>query len=115
MTKDELIELTNDKKRGEVLESWESWPVLYDFPEIGLTVRKLELPDGSYFTAAWFAGNDVWTKGGHWSEPNAPGARNLNRPRFEYYNGKKPFRLRHSNMSETGMKELLKNLRGKLK
>nr|DAP79802.1 MAG TPA: hypothetical protein [Caudoviricetes sp.] len=115
MTKDELMELTNDKKRGAVLESWESWPVLYDFPKIGLTVRKLELPDGSYFTAAWFAGNDVWTKSGKWAEPNEPGARNLNRPRFEYYNGEKPFRLRHSTKSETELKEILKKMREAMK
>lgn len=115
MTKEELMELTNDKKRGEVLESWESWPVLYDFPEIGLTVRKLELPDGSYFTAAWFAGNDVWTKSGHWSEPNAPGAWNLNRPRFEYYTGLKPFRLRYTAKNETELKEILKKMREAMK
>lgn len=115
MTKEELMALTNDKKRGEVLASWESWPVLYDFPEIGLTVRKLELPDGSYFTAAWFAGHDYWTKSGLLTEPNAPGARNLNRPRFEYYNGKKPFRLRHSAKSETDLKAILKKMREAMK
>ena len=115
MTKEELMELTNDKKRGAVLESWESWPVLYDFPEIGLTVRKLELPDGSYFTAAWFAGNDFWTKSGQWAEFGAPGARNLNRPRFEYYNGEKPFRLRYSTTSETELKEILKKMRETMK
>lgn len=115
MTKEELMALTNDKKRGAVLESWESWPVLYDFPEIGLTVRKLELPDGRYFTAAWFAGNDFWVKGPFMVTPDEPGAQNLNRPRFAYYNGDKPFQLRHSNTSETWLKELLKNLRRELK
>ena len=111
MTEEELMELTNDKKRGAVLESWESWPVLYDFPEIGLTVRKLELPDGSYFTAAWFAGNDVWIKGAFMVSPFAPGAHNLNRPRFEHYNGAKPFRLRHSTKSVAELKEILKKMR----
>lgn len=104
MTKEELMELTNDKKRGAVLESWERWPVLCDFPEIGLTVRKLELPDGSYFTAS-----------GQWTEFGAPGARNLNRPRFEHYYGEKPFRLRHRTTSETEMKEILKKMREAMK
>lgn len=112
MTKDELMELTNDKKRGEVLASWESWPVLYDFPEIGLTVRKLELPDGSYFTAAWFAGNDYWVLRAF---PAEPGAWNLNRPRFEYYNGKTHFRLRHTAKKETELKEILKKMREAMK
>nr|DAG44591.1 MAG TPA: hypothetical protein [Caudoviricetes sp.] len=115
MTKEELMELTNDKKRGAVLESWESWPVMYDFPEIGLTVRKLELPDGSYFTAAWFAGNDFWVNGPFMVNQDEPGAQNLNRPRFEYYNGEKPFRLRHSNTSETELKEILKKMREEMK
>lgn len=115
MTKDELMELTNDKKRGAVLENWESWPVLCDFPEIGLTVRKLELPDGSYFTAAWFAGNDFWVNGPFIVDQYKPGTWNLNHPRFEYYNGEKPFRLRYSTISETELKEILKKMREGMK
>lgn len=115
MTREELMELTNDKKRGEVLANWESWPVLHEYPEIGLTVRKLELPDGSYFTATWFAGNDYWVLRAFPAEPGAAVARNLNRCRFEYYSGEKPFQLRHSTMSETELKERLKKMREAMK
>lgn len=73
MTKGDILELTNNAKRKAVLEAWNEWPVWADVPEIGLTVYKLDLPDGKAFTASWYAGDDFYPGGM---------AGNTNRPRF---------------------------------
>ena len=73
MTKGDILELTNNAKRKAGLEAWNEWPVWADVPEIGLTVYKLDLPDGKAFTASWYAGDDFYPGGM---------AGNTNRPRF---------------------------------
>lgn len=69
----DVIHLTNNEKRKAVLAAWQEWPLWATVPEIGLTVHRLDLPDGSAFTASWYDGDDFYPGGG---------TRNLNRPRY---------------------------------
>ena len=73
LTKEGVLALTNNEKRKAVLAAWKEWPIWAEVPEIGLTVHKLDLPDGSAFTACWYAGDDYFPAGR---------TKNLNRPRF---------------------------------
>lgn len=69
----DVIHLTNNEKRKAVLAAWQEWPLWATVPEIGLTVHRLDLPDGSAFTASWYDGDDFYPGGG---------TRNVNRPRY---------------------------------
>ncbi|HIX90221.1 MAG TPA: ParB N-terminal domain-containing protein [Candidatus Agathobaculum pullicola] len=69
----DVMQLTNNEKRKAVLAAWQEWPLWATMPEIGLTVHRLDLPDGSAFTASWYDGDDFYPGGG---------TRNLNRPRY---------------------------------
>lgn len=69
----DVMQLTNSEKRKAVLAAWQEWPLWATVPEIGLTVHRLDLPDGSAFTASWYDGDDFYPGGG---------TRNLNRPRY---------------------------------
>ena len=69
----DVMQLTNNEKRKAVLAAWQEWPLWATVPEIGLTVHRLDLPDGSAFTASWYDGDDFYPGGG---------TRNLNRPRY---------------------------------
>lgn len=52
LTEQDVLYLTNNEKRKAVLAAWRDWPVWADVPEIGLTVHRLDLPDGGAFTAS---------------------------------------------------------------
>lgn len=54
----DVMQLTNNEKRKAVLAAWQEWPLWATVPEIGLTVHRLDLPDGSAFTASWYDGDD---------------------------------------------------------
>ena len=69
----DVMQLTNNKKRKAVLAAWQEWPLWATVPEIGLTVHRLDLPDGSAFTASWYDGDDFYPGGG---------THNVNRPRY---------------------------------
>ncbi|HIX89958.1 MAG TPA: ParB N-terminal domain-containing protein [Candidatus Agathobaculum pullicola] len=69
----DIMQLTNNEKRKAVLAAWQEWPLWATVPEIGLTVHRLDLPDGSAFTASWYDGDDFYPGGG---------TRNVNRPRY---------------------------------
>ena len=69
----DVMQLTNNEKRKAVLAAWQEWPLWATVPEIGLTVHRLDLHDGSAFTASWYDGDDFYPGGG---------TRNLNRPRY---------------------------------
>ena len=69
----DVMQLTNNEKRKAVLAAWQEWPLWATVPEIGLTVHRLDLPDGSAFTASWYDGDDFYPGGG---------TRNVNRPRY---------------------------------
>lgn len=103
LTEQDILELTNAKKRKAVLDAWETWPVWADIPEIGLTVRKLDLPGGGAFTASWYAGDDFYPCGGK---------TNVNRPRFHLigHGGK----LSQGSQGESVLIETLQNLRKRL-
>ena len=58
LTETDIINLTNKAKREAVLKAWREWPVWVSVPEIGLTVRRLDLPGGKAFTAAWYEGDE---------------------------------------------------------
>lgn len=69
----DVMQLTNNEKRKAVLAAWQEWPLWATVPEIGLTVHRLDLPNGSAFTASWYDGDDFYPGGG---------TRNVNRPRY---------------------------------
>ena len=103
LTKGDILELTNNAKRKAVLETWNEWPVWADVPEIGLTVYKIDLPDGNAFTASWYAGDDFYPGGM---------AGNTNQPRFHLIGtgGK----LAHGSQAESVLIEHLQALRKEL-
>ena len=100
LTKQDVLALTNESKRKAILADWRSWAVWWDVPEIGLTVRRLNLPDGSFFTASWYAGDDFFPGGG---------THNVNRPRFHY--GAGPGKLKSGSVAESVLTDKLKELR----
>ena len=73
LTKQNILNLTNESKRKNILAAWRSWGIWHKALEIGLSVYRLDLPDGSFFTASWYAGDDFFPGGG---------THNVNRPRF---------------------------------
>ena len=103
LTKQDVIALTNESKRKAILADWRSWAVWWDVPEIGLTVRRLNLPDGSFFTASWYEGDDFYPGGG---------TNNVNRPRFHY--GAGPGKLKNGSVAESVLTDKLKELRKEL-
>ena len=118
MTKGDILELTNNAKRKAVLEAWNEWPVWADVPEIGLTVYKLDLPDGKAFTASWYAGDDFYL-GGMAGNTNRPRfhliggmAGNTNRPRFHLIGA--GGKLAHGSQAESVLIEHLQALRKEL-
>ena len=44
LTSQDVLNLTNDKKRKAVLAGWQSWGIWWEAPEIGLSVHRLDLP-----------------------------------------------------------------------
>lgn len=103
LTGKDILALTNESKRKAILAGWRSWAVWWDVPEIGLTVRRLNLPDGSFFTASWYAGDDFFPGGG---------THNVNRPRFHY--GAGPGKLKSGSVAESVLTDKLKELRKEL-
>ena len=103
LTRQDVLNLTNDKKRKAVLADWQSWGVWWEVPEIGLSVHRLNLPDGSFFSASWYAGDDF---------SSANGNRNVNRPRFNF--GGKGSMLKAKAVAESVLTDKLKELRKEL-
>lgn len=103
LTSQDVLNLTNDKKRKAVLAGWQSWGIWWEAPEIGLSVHRLDLPDGSFFTASWYAGDDFYPDDGSY---------NANRPRFNF--GGKGDMLKAGAVAESVLTDKLKTLRKKL-
>lgn len=103
LKKQDILNLTNESKRKAILAGWRSWAVWWDVPKIGLTVRRLNLPDGSFFTASWYEGDDFFPGGG---------THNVNRPRFHY--GAGPGKLKSGSVAESVLTDKLKELRKEL-
>ena len=99
----DVTQLTNNEKRKAVLQAWREWPVWCVSPEIGLTVHKLDLPDGSAFTASWYEGDDFFPGGGE---------HNANRPRFHLIGA--GGKLASGSQGESILIEHLQSLRQKL-
>lgn len=55
LTKQDILSMTNIQKRKDFLDTWATWTVWVDVPELGMTVRAVTLPDGSRITATRFA------------------------------------------------------------
>ena len=49
LTRQNILNLTNESKRKNILAAWRSWGIWHKAPEIGLFVYRLDLPDGSFF------------------------------------------------------------------
>lgn len=77
LTKQNILNLTNESKRKNILAAWRSWGIWHKAPEIGLSVYRLDLPDGSFFTASWYEGDDFFPGG-------SMGMGNVNRPRYNF-------------------------------
>lgn len=103
LKKQDILNLTNESKRKAILAGWRSWAVWCDVPEIGLTVRRLNLPDGSFFTASWYEGDDFFPGGG---------THNVNRPRFNLCG--KGGKLKAGSKAESLLTDKLKELRKEL-
>ena len=103
LTGKDILALTNESKRKAVLSGWRSWAAWLDEPEIGLTVRRLNLPDGSFFTASWYEGDDFFPGGG---------THNVNRPRFNLCD--KGGKLKAGSKAESLLTDKLKELRKEL-
>ena len=73
LTRQNILNLTNENKRKAILIDWKNWGIWHKAPEIGLSVYRLDLPDGSFFTASWYEGDDFFPGGS---------MHNYNHPRF---------------------------------
>ena len=67
MTKDDVIKLSNYTKRQEFLESYESWGVWLDIPELKVQIFKAELPAGKVIYVTRF--KSYTTYGGNYASP----------------------------------------------
>ena len=103
LTKQNILNLTNESKRKNILAAWRSWSIWHKAPEIGLSVYRLDLPDGSFFTASWYEGDDFFPGGG---------THNVNRPRYNF--GDKGGKLKAGSKAESLLTDKLKELRKEL-
>ena len=103
LTQQNILNRTNESKRKAVLAAWRSWGIWYKAPEIGLFVYRLDLPDGSFFTASWYEGDDFFPGGG---------THNVNRPRFNLCG--KGGKLKAGSKAESLLTDKLKELRKEL-
>lgn len=100
LTGKDILALTNESKRKAVLADWQNWGIWHKAPEIGLFVYRLDLPDGSFFTASWYEGDDFFPGGG---------THNVNRPRFNLCD--KGGKLKAGSKAESLLTDKLKELR----
>mgnify|MGYP001636163211 FL=1 len=103
LTGKDILALTNESKRKAVLSGWRSWGIWHKAPEIGLSVYRLDLPDGSFFTASWYEGDDFFPGGG---------THNVNRPRFNLCG--KGGKLKAGSKAESLLTDKLKEMRKEL-
>ena len=103
LTRQDILALTNESKRKAVLADWQHWGIWHKAPEIGLSVYRLDLPDGSFFTASWYAGDDFFPGGG---------THNVNRPRVKLCD--KGGKLKSGSKAESLLTDKLKELRKEL-
>lgn len=104
LTKQDVIALTNESKRKAILADWQDWGIWHKAPEIGLSVYRLDLLDGSFFTASWYAGDDFFPGGGSMG--------NVNRPRFNLCD--KGGKLKAGSKAESLLTDKLKEMRKEL-
>ena len=103
LTKQDILNLTNESKRKGILADWKNWGIWHKAPEIGLYVYRLDLPDGSFFTASWYDGNDFFPGGG---------THNVNRPHYNF--GGAGGKLKAGSVAESVLTDKLKELRKEL-
>ena len=103
LTGKDILVQTNESKRKAVLADWQNWGIWHKAPEIGLFVYRLDLPDGSFFTASWYEGDDFFPGGG---------THNVNRPRFNLCD--KGGKLKAGSKAESQLTDKLKELRKEL-
>lgn len=103
LTKQDILALTNESKCKAVLSDWRNWGIWHKAPEIGLFVYRLDLPDGSFFTASWYEGDDFFPGGS---------MGNVNRPRYNL--GGKGDKLKAGSKAESLLTDKLKELRKEL-
>ena len=94
LTKQNILNLTNESKRKNIIAAWRSWGIWHKAPD---------LPDGSFFTASWYEGDDFFPGGG---------THNVNRPRFNLCD--KGGKLKAGSKAESLLTDKLKELRKEL-
>ena len=104
LTRQDILNLTNESKRKAILIDWRNWGIWHKAPEIGLSVYRLDLPDGSFFTASWYEGDDFF--------PDSISTHNYNHPRFNV--GGAGGKLKAGKVAESVLTDKLKELRKEL-
>lgn len=56
LTDDEILSMTNKAKREKFLKTWKERPIWGELPELGLSVHRIELPNGKAIVAASYTG-----------------------------------------------------------
>lgn len=56
ITEEQILALTNNKKREEFLKTWTQWPVLVEVPMLKLTVRQIVLPNKKRLVSLEYTG-----------------------------------------------------------
>lgn len=101
--KDTILQLTNIQKREDFVQNYESWDVWVEQPELGMSVRRIDLPGGSAICATVYQGSEYTIQCG----PNK--GKKENPPRFCLL---KPGELfKPSNDSKSFLIEHLKDLK----
>ena len=103
LTGKDILALTNESKRKAVLADWRNWGIWHKSLILGLSVYRLDLPDGSFFTASWYEGDDFFPGGG---------THNVNRPRYNLCD--KGGKLKAGSKAESLLTDKLKELRKEL-
>lgn len=104
LTKQDILNLTNESKRKAILADWKNWGIWHKAPEIGLYVYRLDLPNGSFFTASWYDGDDFF--------PGSGSMGNVNRPRYNFSGA--GGKLKAGSVAESVLTDKLKELRKEL-
>lgn len=103
LTKQDILNLTNESKRKAILIDWKNWGIWHKSLILGLSVYRLDLPDGSFFTASWYEGDDFFPGGG---------MHNYNHPRFNV--GGAGGKLKAGSVAGSVLTNKLKELRKEL-
>lgn len=61
LTKEEIIALSNIKKRQEFIEGYEKWGAWLEIPQLNVKIYKAILPEGQSMTITEFSNSNIYT------------------------------------------------------